>query len=318
MQKRPLGTTGLEVSEVAFGGVEIGMPYGLSVKSPDDMISESDAIQLLHASLEAGINFYDTARLYGASETVMGKAFHDRRENVIIASKSAYFRQPGEPIPAYAALKKRVEDSLHKSLTELKTDYLDLYMVHQVDEEILENEDVKKVFSELKQRGVIRTTGVSTYTSDQTATAIEAGVWDAIQLPFNLMDQQQEAVFEHAKAAGIGVIIRSVLFKGILTDQGKQLHPKLKRVEAHVRRFDTLLDDHYPDLPTLATKFVLSFDAVSAVLIGMDRMHYLQHALTMADGHYLDSKTLEKAQALRFPDPEFLNLPLWDKKGWLK
>ena len=318
MQKRPLGNTGLEVSEVAFGGVEIGMPYGLSVKSADDMITEADAIRLLHASVDAGINFYDTARAYGASETVMGKAFIDRREDVIIASKSKYFREPGKPMPSYAELKKIVVGSLHESLTELRTDHIDLFMLHQVDDEILENEDVKKIFSDLKQSGVIRYTGASTYTTEQTATAVEAGVWDAIQLPFNLMDQRQETVFDQAKQAGVGIIVRSVLFKGILTNQGRNLHPELKSVEEHVKHYDTMIGEKYPDLPTLATRFVLSFDAVSAVLIGMDRMEYLNHALKIANGKYLNEAELNEAQALHFPDPEFLNLPLWDRKGWLK
>ena len=318
MQKRPLGNTGLEVSEVAFGGVEIGMPYGLSVKSPDDMITQSDAIQLLHASLDAGINFYDTARLYGASETVMGKAFHDRREKVIIASKSKYLREPGGPMPAYPALKHIIESSLHESLAELQTDYLDLYMLHQADQEILENDDVKRVFSDLKRSGIIRTTGVSIYTNEQAVTALEAGVWNALQLPFNLMDQRSESVFEQAQEAGVGLIIRSVLFKGILTAQGKNLHPALKSVEDHVKHYDTLLGEKYPNLPTLATKFALSFEAVSAVLIGMDRLEFLEHALKSADSNYLDTQELAKAKALGFPNPEFLNLPWWNKKGWLK
>ena len=308
----------MEVSEVAFGGVEVGMPYGLSVKSPEEMITESDAIRLLHASLDAGINFYDTARLYGASETVMGKAFYDRRQKVLIASKSKYLRKPGGPIPVYAKLKDTVEGSLRESLTELKTDYLDLYMLHQADQEILENDDVQRVFSDLKQSGVIRATGVSTYTNAQTTMAIEAGIWDAIQVPFNLMDQRSESIFEQAEEAGVGLITRSVLFKGILTAQGKNLHPALKSVEDHVKEYDTLLGEKYLNLPTLATKFVLSFEAVSAVLIGMDRLEFLEHALESADGNYLNAKDLAKAKALCFPDPEFLNLPLWDKKGWLK
>ena len=65
MNKRPLGKTGIAVSEVAFGGVEIGMPYGIGVETAADMPTEREAIQLLHAALDAGINFFDTARQYG-------------------------------------------------------------------------------------------------------------------------------------------------------------------------------------------------------------------------------------------------------------
>ncbi len=94
MNKRPLGNTGMQVSEIAFGGVEIGMPYGIGVDSDKDMIAEHDALRLLHASLEAGINFYDTARQHGKSESLIGKAFGDRREQVIICTKSLHSPAP--------------------------------------------------------------------------------------------------------------------------------------------------------------------------------------------------------------------------------
>ncbi|MDD4109107.1 MAG: aldo/keto reductase, partial [Prolixibacteraceae bacterium] len=64
MKKRPLGNTGLFVSEIAFGGVEIGMPYGIGIKDATYMLSESEAINLLHTALDSGINFFDTARMY--------------------------------------------------------------------------------------------------------------------------------------------------------------------------------------------------------------------------------------------------------------
>ena len=79
MLYRLLGRTGIRVSEIAFGGVEIGIPYGIGVNNRSDMLSHTEAVKLLHAAVEGGINFFDTARLYGESEQIMGKAFHDRR-----------------------------------------------------------------------------------------------------------------------------------------------------------------------------------------------------------------------------------------------
>ena len=79
MRKRTLGNTGIEVSEIAFGGVEIGMPYGIGISGKKDMLLAKDVIRLLHTALEKGINFFDTARAYGNSEYLIGKAFKDRR-----------------------------------------------------------------------------------------------------------------------------------------------------------------------------------------------------------------------------------------------
>ena len=226
MNQRALGRTGIKVSEISFGGVEIGIPYGIGVDSHDGMLGESEAIKLLHTALDNGINFFDTARMYGRSEGIIGKAFKDRRDEVVIG--------------------------------------------------------------------------------------------DVIQLSFNLMDQRQAELFPYAQQNNIGIMVRSVLLKGILSDRGRNLHPALKSVEEHRNAYDELLNKDVPILSALATKFALSFQEVSSVLIGIDRMQYLQNALTVADGKYLDQNAFAKARELCYPEPEFLDLRQWDKMGWLK
>jgi aryl-alcohol dehydrogenase-like predicted oxidoreductase len=317
MNQRLLGQTGMRVSEMAFGGVEIGMPYGIGIKNKADMISESEAIYLLHEAIGSGINFFDTARLYGASEAIMGRAFQDRRDQVVICTKCKHFRDNEGHLPPAEKIIGIIKNSLRGSLKELKTDYIDVYMLHQSDVEILENEMVAKIFVNLKNKGTIRATGVSTYALEETRKAINSGVWDVIQLPFNLMDQSQEALISLAAEKGIGIIVRSVLLKGILTEKGKNLHPALKDVEMHLKHYDELLNESAPDLATLAIKFALSFKDVSTVLVGIDRMDYLYKSLAAADAVYLDEKALSRARQLAYPHPEFLNLTRWDNMGWL-
>ena len=318
MIKRSLGKSGLSVSEIAFGGVEIGIPYGIGVKDQSDMLSHKEAVKLLHAALDDGINFFDTARLYGESEFIMGNAFHDRREKVLISTKCKHFCDTQGQVPSYLKLKEIIESSLNESLAALRTDYVDVFMLHQADKVILKNQSVKQIFSELKQSGRIRATGVSTYTTEETKFAIESNAWDVIQLPFNLMDQGQQEVFSLAADRGIGLIIRSVLLKGLLSSKGRDLHPALKDVEDHVKKYKSLIDASINDLPTLAIKFALSFKEVSSVLIGIDRLEYLEKSLQSADGIYLNEKQLAQAKALHYPNPEFLDLPKWDRMGWLK
>lgn len=317
MQKRLLGRTGLSVSEIAFGGVEIGIPYGIGVKDRSNMLSQAEAVNLLHAALDGGINFFDTARLYGESETIMGKAFHDRREQVVIATKCKHFCKTDGNIPAYTDLKKIVNASLRESLAALQTDYVDVFMLHQANTPILESEDVRRLFQEFKQSGVIRATGASTYSTEETALAIKTKAWDVIQLPFNLMDQRQGDVFSLAPENGVGLVIRSVLLKGLLSNKGRNLHPALQAVESHIKSYAALLDEEMADLPTLATKFALSFKVVGSVLVGIDRIDYLQHSLACADGRYFDKEKLTKAKKFAYPDPQFLDLPKWDRMGWL-
>lgn len=318
MKQRPLGRTGIRVSEIAFGGVEIGLPYGIGVKSKSDMLSESEAVRLLHAATEGGINFFDTARMYGASESIMGRAFKDRRDRVVICTKCRHFRDNDGRLPPSGKIREIIETSLQESLSALEIAFIDIYLLHQADLEILDNEAVADTFVSLKNKGVIRAMGVSTYTVEETKAALENGVWDVVQLPFNLMNQAQEVHFSLAAQLNVGIMIRSVLFKGILSEKGKNLHTKLHDVQMHIKRYEQLLNESIPDLPTLATKFALSFKQVSSVLVGIDRLEYLHKSLAAADGINLEEKTLARARALRYPDPQFLDLVKWDKMGWLR
>lgn len=318
MEKRLLGKTGIEVSEVAFGGVEIGIPYGIGVKTAADMLSETEAIKLLHTAIDSGINFFDTARMYGDSERIMGEAFRGFRNEVIIATKCRHLRNEDGSLPKNSKLNELIKASLNESLKALQTDYVDIFMLHQADLEILRNEAIPTIFLNLKKEGKFRATGVSTYTTEETKKAIETRAWDIIQLPFNLMDQRQETLFSLAENERVGIVIRSVLMKGLLSDRGKGLHPALEEVEQHIKCFDELLVDVSYNLATLATKFALSFPEVSSVLVGIDRPEYLHKSLQAANGIYLDNNKLAKAKELSYPDPVFLNLPYWDKMNWLR
>jgi len=318
MRKRLLGKTGLNVSEIAFGGVEIGLPYGIGVESTADMLTESEAIHLLQTAVENGINFFDTARQYGNSEALMGKAFRGQRDKVILATKCRHFKTAAGTLPPDSELKLIIETSLQESLAALQTSYVDVFMLHQGDLEILNNAGIVRVFQDLKKFGRIKATGVSTYTTEETEKAIATGGWDVIQLPFNLMDQRQERMFAAADAAGVGIIIRSVLLKGLLSSRGKNLHPALANVETHIQNYQQLLGNGAADLPTLATKFALSFPEVASILVGIDRLEYLHKSIAAASGDTLTCETLQQAKQLAYPEPEFLNLPHWDRMGWLK
>ena len=214
-------------------------------------------------------------------------------------------------------IKSKLNNSLEQSLLGLQTDYIDIYMSHDGTEEVINNETVVDFYQKKKQEGTIRAIGVSVYTLEQSLAAINSGIWDVIQLQFNLMDQRQLPAIELASQKGIGIVVRSALFRGILTDRGSNLHPELKSVQDHREKCLSLVQGNIKTLSELATKFILSIKDVTSVLVGIDKSEYLQSALEVADGNYLDEKILEKAKELAYPDPEFLNLPIWDRKGWL-
>jgi aryl-alcohol dehydrogenase-like predicted oxidoreductase len=318
LKKRALGRTGLQVSEIAFGGVEIGIPYGIGVQSHADMPSDADAINLLHAARNGGINFFDTARSYGRSEEIIGTAFAGTRADVVICSKCAHLPKTDGRLASDKEIKTMIRASLQASLEALQTDYVDVYMLHSATTEILQHQAVVECFQELKQQNLIRATGASTYSVSESDLAIKSGAWDVLQISFNLLDQRQAAIFDQAEQAGVGLVIRSVLLKGVLSDKGRNLHPALAAISEHRNRYQAILDETGWTLSSLATKFALSFPQVATVLVGFDRMTYLEQALAAADGRYLDAAGLARAQQLKYPDAEFIDLPYWDRMGWLK
>jgi aryl-alcohol dehydrogenase-like predicted oxidoreductase len=191
-------------------------------------------------------------------------------------------------------------------------------MSHNGTLEMLENDDFVSAYLDIKNSGMTKAIGVSVYTLEESLAAINSGVWDLVQVPFNLMDQRQRAAFEAADEKGVGIVVRSVLLKGILTGKGSNLHPELRTVEQHREKYMELLSPKAPTLAKLAAKFVLSQKGVTSVLIGIDKMQYLEEALNVVDGNYLDQQELDIANKLAYPDPEFLDLPKWDRLGWLK
>lgn len=316
MRYSALGNTGISVSEIAFGGVEIGLPYGPGIRSEKEMLNEKEAINLLRNALDKGINLFDTARMYGKSEELMGMAFRGIREKVILCSKCRHLRDASGQLPDSAHLADMIRQSLKESLEALHTDYLDILMLHQADLEILQHETVCRVFQDFQKEGSVRAIGASTYSVAESETAIRSGIWQVVQLPFNLLDQRQEAVFGMAADQGVGLLVRSVLLRGMLSERGRHLQAPLAEIEAHISKYTDWAKNHQMELPEFATRFVLAQPQVAAVLVGIDKQEYLDKAVETAERGPISGPLLEGA--IPFPNPEFIDIPYWDRMGWLE
>lgn len=312
MRRRELGKTGIQVSEIAFGGVEIGMTYGRG-----KMPSPHESVKLLRRAVESGINFFDTARLYGQSELLMGTAFRGMRDDVVLCTKCTHFKKSDGSIPSATELHRIVRQSLDESLAALETDYVDIFMVHHADLATLSNEDVLRVFSDLRSSGRAHKLGVSVYAVEETDYALRSGAWDVIQLPFNLLNQEQSSYFGKALEAGVGIVVRSVLMQGMLSEGCNIEHPALMPVMERVTQFGNIARNHNLTLPRMASKFALQFPEVSGVLVGIDRMEYLNAALDVGDGVALPKVLFDDLRGMAFENPSFLNLHHWKQQGWI-
>jgi aryl-alcohol dehydrogenase-like predicted oxidoreductase len=316
MESRPLGKTGLRVSPLSFGCVELGLPYGIGVHSPADMLSADQAVELLQTALARGITAYDTAPAYGASEQLLGRAFTGRRQQVVLCTKCPALTGDDGRVLRKRVLRDRLFASLDASLQALRTDYVDILMLHRVDEIVIANDEVAELFEDLKSQRAIRASGASMYPGGSTGRVIESRRWDVIQIALSLIDQRETAFLEAAVAAGIGVMARSVLCKGILTERGRALHLELQSIQAQRQRCAAAAPEGMA-LAEFATRYALSLPGVSTVLVGIDRPDYLEQALAMAVAGPLSPEHLVEAADLAFPDPEFIDLPAWHARGWL-
>ena len=176
--------------------------------------ADDEAIRLVHRAIDEGINFIDTARAYGGSEEVLGKALHDRRDKVVLATKLGCYDADGNLLQGQA-LRQHMQASLETSLKLLLTDYVDLLMLHSAPVDLLENGEAINILKDFQASGSVRYIGASTYGTDAPKIAIEQGV-NALQVAYNILDQRMaDDVFLLAEREGVGVVVRSVFLKGV-------------------------------------------------------------------------------------------------------
>ncbi len=210
LQKRKLGRTGLEVTTLGFGAMELrGAPRG-----PE--ITDQEADRLLNGVLDEGINFIDTSIDYGRSEERIGRFIAHRRSEYYLASKCGCVvgGAPGEHVHTAANVRQGIENSLRL----LKTEYLDLVQFHRsLTLQEFQAEGALQEVLNLKAEGKVRFIGVSGVLPNLDEQ-IESGVFDAFQIPYSALQREHEDVIARAAAAGAGTIIRGGVARGTPDD----------------------------------------------------------------------------------------------------
>lgn len=211
MQQRELGQTGIQVSPLGLGTVKFGrdqqVKYPWSFKIPDDRA----VLELLALSRDLGINLLDTAPAYGNSEERLGKLLSHRQDWVIVSKVGEAFEH-GQSHFDFSAQTTR--QTIETSLRKLKSDYLDVVLVHSDgnDQRLIEQEDVLETLQQLKQQGLIRAIGMSTKTT-------AGGLWcvehtDVIMATRNTTDHTDDPVLDRALQLNKGVVIKKGLQSG--------------------------------------------------------------------------------------------------------
>lgn len=313
MNYRTLGRTGLSVSALALGTVELGVAYGIPLPGESGRPTDAEGIRIVHAALAGGINYVDTARAYGESERVLGLALADRREQVVLASKVATQRGDGS-IPTGSDLRRAMQASLEESLRQLGTDWLDIWQIHNVDAGVLgQAETVAEVFAAAKHAGKIRWTGGSFYGAKLPQTALGYDLFDVMQVTYSVLDQRLADHFlSAAQAQNVGVVVRSVLLKGALTERADHLPPHLQTLIDRSRRFRQIVADAKMGggPAQAAVAFALANPAIHAVLVGVRSVEEVNEAVQAA-GLHLPPSLLAELRTLRLDDEVLLNPGTW-------
>ncbi|MBM3725977.1 MAG: aldo/keto reductase [Acidobacteria bacterium] len=297
MKRRVLGRTGLEVSEIGLGTVEIGLEYHLP-GAGSQRPSRAEAERILHGALDLGINLIDTARAYGDSEAIIGEVLAGRRAEFILCSK----------VEAAAEDEDAVMRSVEASCAKLRTDCIDVMFLHRASLEVLERGATTAGLMQAREKGLIRFAAASTYGPDEAERALDDGRFDCLQIAYNALDRWPElSLFERCLNQGVGIVARSVLLRGILTDRPEPLPPALSGVASAAA---SLAGQGMP-LAELAYRYVLNAPAVSVALVGAAHHREVAAAAGFADAGPLPPGFVSTVRAVSLADPRQLDPRTW-------
>jgi aryl-alcohol dehydrogenase-like predicted oxidoreductase len=300
MQRRPLGRTGMQVSPLCLGAMMFGA-WG----EPD----HDESIRVIHAALDAGINFIDTADVYsaGESEEIVGKALTGgRREDVILATK--FHVAMGDDANERGNSRRWIAREVENSLRRLQTDWIDLYQVHRPDHDT-DIEETLSALTDLQRAGKIHAFGCSTFPGESiveaqwTSERRSLGRFATEQPPYSILARAIERdVLPVAERYGMGVIPWSPLAGGWLTGRYRKNQdiPQSSRQQRMPARYDLSQPENQAKLEAaeqlarlaeeagltmvhLALAFTLAHPAVTAPIIGPRTMEQLETQLGVAD-----------------------------------
>ncbi|MGK2858647.1 MAG: aldo/keto reductase [Thermoanaerobaculia bacterium] len=285
MRYRPLGKTGLSVSEIGFGAWAIGGPFEVAgVPLGWSNTSDDDSLAAIRRARDLGVNFFDTSDIYGLgrSESLLGIVLSRNRTKSIISTKVGNVRTPsGEFKKDFS--KKHIFFAIDGSLKRLRTDYVDLYQVHNPTIADLEKEEVQEAMEQLQEWGKIRFWGISVTTPQDGIEVMRRGWGYTLQVLYNILNQQPaEQLLPMAKEKNYGIIARVPLASGLLSgkytaetnfgtnDVRQNFFTPRRLVEAmeKIAEIKGIVSGVARSLPEAALKFCLADDAVSTVIPG--------------------------------------------------
>ncbi|WP_027084718.1 aldo/keto reductase [Cohnella panacarvi] len=261
MDKSILGRTGLEVTKLGFGAMEIRGPRVWSGRPVTDEQSEA----ILNAVLDAGINFIDTAYDYGRSEELIGRFISHRRQEYILATKcGCTLVDCGDHDETpHVWTRDNLLHNIDTSLRRMKTDYVDLLQLHGPTVQQAEEGQLVDVLKEIQATGKVRYIGISSYLPHVPAY-IRSGDFDTFQIPYSALERDHEQLITEAGEGGAGIIIRGGVGRG---EPGAGLGLADRWATWNEAKLDDLLEEGESRTGFLL-RFTLTHPQLSTTIVG--------------------------------------------------
>ncbi len=290
LPRRTLGRTGLEVTTLGFGAMELrGYPPGPS-------ISDEEADHLLNAVLDEGINFIDTSIDYGRSEELIGRYLSHRRSEYVLASKCGC-------VPGWGSGAKHVHTAenirlgVEHSLRTMKTDHLDIVQFHHsLSRSELEQDGALEAALALRDEGKVRFVGVSAVLPT-LEEQIDMSVFDVFQIPYSALQLDHEDAIHRASVAGAGIIIRGGVARGTPTDWSRRYYmvPNTTlRSLWDTAELDDLLDGM--NRIEFMLRFTLALPDLDTTIVGTGNIEHLRNNVAIAAKAPLPESVLAEAK----------------------
>ncbi len=311
MQHRALGKTGFEVSEISLGTWQVGGGWGAE-------FDHDTADQILQTAVETGVNFIDTADVYGdrESEKAVGRLVRSREERIYFATKCG---RRLDPHTNAAYTPEALRDFVEASLRNMDVEILDLIQLHCPPTAVYYRPEIFGEFDRMISQGKIRHLGVSVEKVEEGLKAIEYENVSTVQIIFNMLRQRPaELFFPEANRRDVGIIVRVPLASGLLSGKfdrdttfSEGDHRHFNRDGSAFDRGETFsgldydlglfvvneLKKAFPDcsLAQLALRWILMFDAVSCVIPGASKVEQVESNARASD---MDPLTEEEMQTI--------------------
>ncbi|HLA42411.1 MAG TPA: aldo/keto reductase, partial [Aggregatilineales bacterium] len=305
MEKRKFGNTGMEITRIGFGAWAIGGGWQYGWGAQDD----ADSIASIHRALDVGINWIDTAAVYGLgrSESVVGQALEGMSEKPLIFTKCSMLWHGDGSI--HRSLKgDSVRRELEDSLRRLKVDVIDLYQIHWPNPES-GIEEGWQTLADLKKEGVVRHIGVSNFSVEQMERIKAIAPVETLQPPYHMLNRGIEArILPYCAENNIGVITYSPMASGLLTgamtreraqnfpeDDHRNGHPnytepRLSKALELVELLKEIAAKHGRPSPEVSVTWVLRDPTVTAAIVGARRPDQLDGFIGASDWNLSDDE----------------------------